>query len=113
MDAREELRRREGILPRNIDRHVGTWLQGDSVPAPILGLDAWAAARQIDAVLWTALPPKFSGVESRAPSVDEAVSYLADLAEPTRGLAEEYVRRTPGQIATAYRRRIEADLGWF
>jgi hypothetical protein len=73
---------------------------------------AWLRARNIDAAVWTALPPKTAGTEGRMPSADEAVAFLAGLAGATRETAEFYVRRTPPHIDTRYRRLIEARLGW-
>jgi hypothetical protein len=99
-DAREELRRREGIPQRNFDLHVGSWSRGSPPPASILDLEKWTAEREIDAVVWTALPPKFSGEDGCSPSVDQATSYLAGLTTPVRELAEEYIRRAPQQIDT-------------
>lgn len=112
-EAREELRTREGVPRKNFDRHVSSWSQGESRPGSLPGLQAWADARGIESVVWTTLPPKFSGSDDRAPSVEEAVAYLAGLPAPVRGLAEEYVRRAPQQIDTRYRRCIEAELGWY
>ena len=34
------------------------------------------------------------------------------LEDPERAKAEEYVRKTPPQIRTAYREAIELELGW-
>lgn len=112
-EAAEELRKRENIPRKNSDRHISSWSQGESGPASLPGLQAWADAREIESVVWTTLPSKFSGVDDYAPSLEEAVSYLDGLASPVRELAEEYVRRAPKQIDTRYRRRIEAELGWY
>lgn len=71
----------------------------------------WAVQRRIDAVVWTALPPKFGGEEGRAPTEAEALDYLAALSGDDRAWAEEYVRRTPPQIRTRYRVAFERELG--
>jgi hypothetical protein len=62
-------------------------------------------------VVWTALQPRFAG-KSITPSIDQVLEYLANLDTEAKKLAEEYVRRAPPQIKTAYRERIERDLGW-
>ncbi|WP_282243162.1 hypothetical protein [Stenotrophomonas sp. PS02300] len=112
LQAKDSLRAHEKILPRNLDRHVGVWLSGSADPAGIPGLQQWAAAREIDVVLWTALPPKFNGEDNLIASADEVLTYLSDLNGEVRERAEEYIRRTPLQIATPYRRDIEQQLGW-
>jgi hypothetical protein len=66
----------------------------------------------LDAVVWTALPPKFKGKDDVVPSVVDVVQHLSDLPAEKRRNAEAYVRRTPLQIDTAYRRQIEFKLGW-
>jgi hypothetical protein len=73
---------------------------------------AWLAEQDFDGVVWTALPPKFANVEGQAPSPDEAVAFLSGLCGTTRANAEDYVRRVPADICTAYRIRFEQDLGW-
>lgn len=110
--AKEALRAREEIPFRNLDRHVGAWLSGASAPPGIPGLREWAAARRVDAVIWTALPPKFNGTENLIASADDVVAYLSGLSGAVRERAEEYIRRTPSQIATPYRWHIEQQLGW-
>jgi hypothetical protein len=109
-DAREALRDREGVLQRNEQSHIGSWAVGRPA-APIQGLDAWARTRQLDGVVWTALPPKFGNAEVM-PSIEEVISHLRSLTGAKRDEAERYVRRTPRQIDTNYRRRIENEFGW-
>ncbi len=111
--AREALRLREGTSKK--DDYIDQWSSGAGSPATIPTLAEWAKARGIDAVVWTALPPKFSGntlKPSTPPSADAVVEYLAGLTGAKRDNAQRYVRRAPRQIDTPYRRRIEAELGW-
>mgnify|MGYP000985864233 CR=1 FL=1 len=112
MRAREDLRIREGIHKNNAERHVGSWVRGDASPIGVIDLEPWAAARGIEAVVWTALPPKFGGIDGVGPTVEQAISYLGNLVDPIRSDAEQYVRRAPRQVDTPYRRRIEHALGW-
>lgn len=104
--AREALRKREKC---NLN-DIGIWTTGESSPNLVLGLPDWANARGIDGVVWTALPPKFG--EQTTPTEDDVINYLSRLAGAVRDTAERYVRYTPKQIDTAYRRRIEAALQW-
>lgn len=110
--AREALRAREGIPRKNLETCIGSWSRGDANPAFVLELGQWATAQGIESVVWTALPPKFEGTDNTGPTIDQAVSYLAGLTGQARDLAEQYIRCTPDQVDTAYRRRIEATLGW-
>jgi hypothetical protein len=112
LEAREALGDREGVRPRNIERHIGVWTPGAADPAGVPGLNHWAARRGITAVLWTALPPKFDGRNGEVAQLEQVIAYLAGLTGEQRQRAEEYIRRAPSQIATNYRRYIEQRLGW-
>ena len=107
-DACDQLAAREGIKCK-VDEHVGQWPQGTTESIP--GIEQWARARDLDAVVWTALPACFDGVE-RTPCEKEVIAYLQGLRGTKRDEAERYVRRAPRQIDTAYRRGIEAALHW-
>lgn len=91
--AREALRVRERTAPR----FVGLW----PGPAPSHGVGAeaiaiWAVDRKLDAVVWTALPPKFRGQDNHGPgSADAAVQYLRGLDKAASAKAREYVVRAP------------------
>lgn len=108
-DAKKKLQRREGT--KNAD-YIGNWSRGQLSPVSIPGLDEWALARNVDSVVWTALPPKFNGDNNRQPRVEEVLGHLRALSGTERDEAEKYIRRAPRQIDTAYRRRIEAELHW-
>lgn len=109
--AREALRDREGITTKEWQRLIGVWQTGDQSPPSMPHVPAWAAARGVDAAIWTALGPKFRD-EDRRPTVDEVLIYLDGLTGTKRENAERYVRRAPPQIDSLYRKRIESELGW-
>lgn len=67
---------------------------------------------QLDAVIWTNLPPKFTDTPGQILTRDKSIEYLRLLDSNTKKLAEEYIRRTPKQINTEFRRRFEAEFGW-
>jgi hypothetical protein len=104
------LRLREGIFEKNESKHVGRW-EGGSSPPCVPQLAEWAEARNIDAVIWTALEPTFDSPHA-ADIADRVVQYLGTLQAAARGDSERYVRFAPRQIDTPIRRRIEAALGW-
>ncbi|WP_122734462.1 hypothetical protein, partial [Pseudomonas viridiflava] len=79
---------------------------------PVGMLMEWAWERRIDAVIWTALPPRFDGIEGRVPSVEDAVAYLSGLTGETLQHARDYIEQVPEQIDTPYRRIIRRQLGW-
>lgn len=110
--ARDALGAREGIPERSRDRLIGSWQAGqEQLPEIVLDLRDWTNLKDVDGVVWTALPPKFNS-EERKPAMDEVVNYLAGLSGEERDRAEEYVRKAPRQVGTPYRQRIEAALGW-
>lgn len=111
-EARQVLAEREGIKPAFVERSVGIW--GQSVRSGHRETEAigkWAEVANLSGVVWTALQPRFAG-KSTTPSIHQVLEHLANLDAETKRLAEEYVRRAPPQIRTAYRERIERDLGW-
>ena len=110
-EAVEALRAREDIPSKNVDSHIGRWPVDNQLVKNIPDLPQWASARGIDAIVWTALPPKFDKTE-RTPSKEEVIEYLSSLRGSARDLAEAYVRKAPRQIDTGYRRALEARLGW-
>jgi hypothetical protein len=106
--ACEALRQREQI-PHSREDGVGVYIPGRSS----LGVLAeWAQPRQLDAVIWTALPPKIHGLEGRMPTVDDAITYLNGLTGETLDHARDYIRQVPAQIDTPYRRQICRQPGW-
>jgi hypothetical protein len=107
--AIEELRMREGILSGLAN--IGTWQRGSDAPEYIADLPSWVSSHNIDAVIWTALRPKFDG-KIRRPSANEVVDYLRGLKGEVCARAREYVQNAPFQIETEYRRRIQSELGW-
>jgi len=110
--AREALRKREGVLKQNLEKHIAVWQASDQHDSSPAGISTWARSLHIDAVVWTALPPRFSGEENRVPTADDAVAYLRQLSHEQRRHAERYVRMAPRQVDTPYRRRFQLDLGW-
>lgn len=111
-EAREALRRREGVLEKNREKHIAVWSSTDPHDPEPSGISAWARALRLDAVVWTALPPRFGGDDGRVPSVEEAVRSLRELPHEQRRHAERYIRMAPRQVDTPYRRRFELEFGW-
>lgn len=110
-EAQKALRDREGISAANWLTLIGSWKRGQRPPRGIPELPEWAEARALDAIVWTALAPRFGG-RNISPSADEVIAYLRGLSGHTLVCAKEYIERAPRQINTDYRRQIEAALGW-
>jgi hypothetical protein len=93
---------------------IGLW-PGDP-PAHNTGADAiaaWGAARGADAIIWTALRPKFDGVDGNAPApAKAALAYIKQLDARRVTKAQEYVERAPIQVQTNFRALFEQELGW-
>lgn len=70
----------------------------------------WAAGHGIEALIWTALPPRFAGVEGMIPSAEEALDYLRSLEGDQRAHAFDYLRQVPEQLTTPYRRAFHQHL---
>ena len=105
--ARQHLGSREGIPERKRLDCIGAW--PESSPDCIVGLDDWARAKQLDAVVWTALSSNLKQGQSLA---DQVIEHLQSLVGSKRDAAERYIRRAPRQIDTKVRQRIEAELQW-
>lgn len=92
-----------GLWPGKSPRHA--------VGSPSIA--AWAKSAGVDAVVWTALRPRFNGVNGQAPdSASQVLDYLRSLDESSSDRAKEYVIRTPVQIRTRFRAAFEAELDW-
>lgn len=105
--AVQALREREQI-PATRDDGVGTLLPRKHV---VGSLSKWAVSKGLDAVIWTALPPRYEGIENRIPSLDDVLAYLESLTGEVREHAKSYIEQVPAQIDTPYRRAFK-QLDW-
>lgn len=106
-EARVALRQRE--CPK--DQCIGYWSTGDRTAGEVSSIvGSWAAEHGLDGVVWTALPPKWNGQNGVVPTIEQVLELLRQWGAGSR--AERYVRTAPSQVRTAYRARIEAELGW-
>lgn len=105
----ESLANREGIPEHRTDG-VGVLVVNSDDEDD--GLNHWARAQRLDALIWTALPPRYQNTENRIPTAPEAVDYLRSLDDAVHSHAREYVEKVPVQISTAYRQVFTERLGW-
>lgn len=99
-------------IPLERQDGVGRLLTASASPTPQGVLTRWAQERKIDAVIWTALPPRYMDIEGRIPTEQDAVAYLTSLSGETLQHARAYIERVPAQIDTPYRRAFERQMGW-
>jgi len=109
---------REKIAPGRRPDWVGRMRRTDptpgfeaSNPAP-RALAAWLEERELDAVVWTALPARGPDGASKRPDFDCLLRHLEALEGEARIRAEEYIRRAPSSIDTDHRAKFEDGLGW-
>lgn len=108
--AQEALAGREGSGVESIGLWPGP---GPKYPVGAETIAAWGAGSGFDAVVWTALRPKFRGVFGLVPEgAEDVLSYLRELDDETSARAREYVCNAPEEVRTPYRAIIEAELGW-
>lgn len=114
LDAKEALCRREGISEKNIHVHIGAVERGEDISSDDIKktIHDWMKPLEIDAVIWTALPPKFKGNDYVIPSKEQVVEHLNDLTGKAKLKSEKYVRKAPKQVITEYRSYIEKSLCW-
>ena len=111
-DARQALAWREGISDSFLERSIGYWCPARISPhRESQQIGQWAGSRSLQGVVWTALKPRFEGKPFK-PSCDQIISYLSELDEGSKRVAEKYIRNTPAQIRTSYRETIERELDW-
>ena len=77
----------------------------------------WIKHKDIDAVIWTNLGENWEvknekGKIIRVIQPNNRIEYLKELKGNASTLAEEYIRRTPPQIQTHFRKLIEEELNW-
>jgi hypothetical protein len=108
------LREYPGANDAWIDKNIGSWSKSAraSRGRDVAVIRQWAVVKGFNGVVWTNLPCKFNGVSDVMPTATQILDHLRRLTGDERATAETYVRRTPQQIDTDYRRVIEKELGW-
>jgi hypothetical protein len=66
----------------------------------------WAQSKQLDAVIWTALGPRFEERTRESFSPQAALRYLLTLEGDKRDAALEYVREAPAEVRTPVRQLV-------
>ena len=71
-------------------------------------IEDWASARNIEAVVWTDLPPNFAERCGTLFSVEAAAQHLQSLSPTESEKALCYIRRAPAEVETALRTYLRA-----
>lgn len=113
-DAKSKLAEREDIKDKNIKYSIGFWdaKSGDSHGNSSSEIKAWAIKKGLDGVVWTNLKYGFKASRNVMPEYSEILKHFKSLTNEERLVAEQYVRKTPSQVATVFRKRLKDDLGW-
>ena len=108
--ARNALAQRESVL-KSKEQNIGFWTRTSGSSGQFEDvIGAWAEPRQLDAVVWTNLGPKWGKTEGLFPSFDDVMHFVQEKGPNSD--AAEYIRKAPHQIDTNYRRRLIAELPW-
>jgi hypothetical protein len=97
---------REGVPKRHV---IGRWPNHTTVPylhEEVIG--RWAKRKNLNGVVWTALPAGMRSTRGVTPDLQEVKKHLETLDDTARMKAAEYIRRAPSQIKTAYRSELES-----
>lgn len=113
--ARENLRGREGLDHIN---GIGFAVKGGASSAKaierhskaVTAIEAWLAASDFDAVIWTALANNFAERAGEAFSVEAAIRFLESQPADHLPRALEYIRKAPEQVQTPVRAAV--SLRW-
>ena len=111
--AKKSLLIRERIPENKLETLIGSVTASETTTDSIkVTIQEWANQLKLDAVIWTNLPSKFQNNDNQVPSLEEAINYINSLDINTRMTVEEYIRKTPKQIDTDFRRKFETEFGW-
>lgn len=112
-DVITDLQDREGMpSPKRIgfvDRSTGT--RSARLDAIAKTIEEWAAARGIDAVVWTDLPPNFEETLGKEFSIETAAAHIRALTAEELEAAMRYVNAAPDEVETPLRAYLRASKG--
>jgi hypothetical protein len=89
---------REGVPKPNV---IGRWPNQSTDHyrhEEVIG--RWAKGKNLNGVVWTALPPGMRSKRGVTPSLQEIKKHLEGLDDTSRTKAAEYIARAPSQIET-------------
>ena len=125
-EAIEGLGRRERIGPARWSEWIGWQIRdgaeiggeggaragGLADPSTRATFAEWLVSKDVDAVVWTALPARTPDERFAWPTTEALVAHVRGLEGEARARAEEYIRRAPTTIDSRRRRLFESEFGW-
>jgi hypothetical protein len=87
-------------------------MAGTDARVPHGEIIAWARAKHLEAVIWTALSSNFQEKTTQPFSIDAALSYLKKLTPAGKAKAAEYIWRAPDFVKTPLRSDVQREP-WF
>ena len=109
-EARIALAKRENVCLTKNPQSIGHWsLKGWSDHKETETIGRWCKDKDAEGVVWTALKPRFNHRQT-TPTCEEVIAHFRSLGGEAKERAEEYVRKAPLQIRTAFRDVIEQEL---
>lgn len=110
-EAIDDLKQREGTSEENIGyldlkqrrSSIQVYPQQLNVEAEVR---RWCLEHQLDAAIWTAIPPNFEERAGNKFSVEAAIRYFKCLSKAEQESTLEYIRNTPPEINTPLRQQM-------
>lgn len=114
-EAKSVLAQRESVSIKNVKYSIGFVEMSSKTQHGKYAKDIekWAASKDLDGVVWTNLKYGMDKERNKMPSSDEVLTHFESLTTEQKLKAEEYVRKTPAQVATPYRSVFESKLEWY
>jgi hypothetical protein len=76
-------------------------------PGACEAIRKWVSTQDFDAIVWTAIGPRFIEKTGEPFSVEAAIRYLGSLKGEMRDMALKYIREAPPEAQTPVRRRAQ------
>ncbi len=113
-DAVADLRDREGTIWNRIGYvdivHSNNSAAIFTQPEPTFQcIESWTKDHNIDATIWTALPPSFKKETGKDFSIGEATNYIKNLPKSAKDNAIEYLEKAPKEITTPLRNYLARE----
>ncbi len=112
LSAAADLAVREGVWTHDI----GYWARAEDM-GHSHGIEAvirdWVVSKGLDGAVWRAVEPNLPDLTPGLASEQVRLDYLRELvATGCAAAAKEFFERTPAQIRTPFRQRVQQEFGW-
>ncbi len=113
-EAAEDLAARVGTSADNIGyvSFFSSVFRCNTVLEALGPIHNWGNSRNLDAVIWTDLPPNFEDLTRMLFTPDNVITYLRALKDDSFDKAKDYILNAPEQVSTPVRRHIQNVFRW-